>query len=284
METKPFGWTGLRIPTIGQGTWRMGDNSERWEAERAAIRLGIELGMTHIDTAEMFAYGDAEEMLSGAIRDFRRENLFLVSKALPENARYKDMIRVAEESLHRLQTDYLDLYMLQWPSIHPIEETMGAMEDLVRQGKVRFIGMSNCRVAELEEAMAVLTRERIACNQIVYHIAQRLSEADVIPFCGEHQIAVVGYTPFGRISFPDLHRRGLGVLAAIGDRHGKTARQVALRFLTRDANVFTITKAARLEHVRENSQALDFELTAEDLAEIDIEFPPDAQPQRLELI
>lgn len=284
MEIKPFGWTGVELPTIGQGTWRMGEKPELWEEERAALALGFELGMTHIDTAEMFGYGDAERMLSRVVRERRREDLFLVSKVLPENARYKDTIRAAEESLQRLETDYLDLYLLQWPSIHPMEETMGAMEDLVRQGKIRFLGVSNFRVPEMEEALAALTREKIACNQVFYHLAQRVMEREVIPFCTRRDIPVVGYTPFGRICFPDLRRRGLGILTDIGARHGKTARQVALRFLTRHPLVFTISKASRPEHVRENAGATDFELTAEDLAEIEVEFPPDAEPERLQLI
>jgi len=262
----------------------MGEKPELWEEERAALSLGIDLGLTHIDTAEMFGYGDAERMLSRVIKARRREEIFLVSKVLPENARYKDTIRAAEESLQRLETDYLDLYLLQWPSIHPMEDTMGAMEDLVRQGKIRFLGVSNFRVAELEEALAALTREKIACNQVFYHLAQRVMEREVIPFCTRIGISIVGYTPFGRICFPDLRRRGIGVLESIGVRHGRTARQVALRFLTRHPLVFTISKASQLDHVRENACATDFELTEQDLEEIEAEFPPDAEPARLQLI
>lgn len=270
MEFRPFGWTGVQLPVIGQGTWHIGETSGTRTRDVAALRLGIELGMRHIDTAEM--YRGAEEIVGEAIRGVQRANLFIVSKVLPGNADYAGTIRAAERSLRKLRTEYLDLYLLHWPAAVPIAETMHAMEDLVRAGKIRFIGVSNFEVAEMRAAMAALERERLACNQVLYRLPLRGIEWDLLPFCAREGIAVVGYTPFG---YGPAGKRGdLAVLHEIGARHGKTAHQVVLRFLTRAPGVFAIPKASRPEHVRENAAAVDFKLTADDIAAIDRAFPP----------
>lgn len=266
MDTKLFGWTGALVAVIGQGTWRMGES--RRDRELAALVLGLDLGLTHIDTAEMYGGGGAEEVIAQAIRGRRRSDLFLTSKVLPEHASYKGTIRAAEESLCRLGTDYLDLYLLHWRGKHPIAETMGAMEHLVAAGKIRFLGVSNFDVEDMRAAQSVLTHARLACNQVMYHLGARGIERDLIPFCARESIAVVGYTPFG-----DFPTRNTGVLAEIGARHGKTPRQVVLRFLTRAPGVFAIPKASNPEHVRENAGAAGFTLTQAEVAAIDAAFP-----------
>jgi diketogulonate reductase-like aldo/keto reductase len=221
----------------------------------------------------MYGRGGAERVVAKALRGRRRVDIFLVSKVLPEHASHRGTIRAAEASLRRLGTDYLDLYLLHWPGEYPIAETMGAMEDLVRQGKIRFLGVSNFDVDHMRQAMAALTRERLACNQVFYNLGVRGIERDLIPFCAREHIAVVGYTPFGSAGFRGPATQGLTALTQIGARHGKTARQVALRFLTRAPGVFAIPKASQLNHVRENAAATDFTLSRGDLAAIERVFP-----------
>ena len=249
----------------------MGEARRARADEVRAIASGLELGLTHIDTAEMYGRGGAEEAVAAAIRARRRADLFLVSKVLPENASYAGTMRAAEQSLQRLGTDYLDLYLLHWAGRHPIAETMGAMEDLVAAGKIRFLGVSNFDVEEMQGAMAALRRERLACNQVLYNLGNRGIERDLLPFCQRQGIVVVGYTPFG--NFPRAGTPGLRALAQVGDQYGKTPRQVALRFLTRADALFTIPKASDPDHVRENAGAGDFTLSAADIATIDRAFP-----------
>jgi diketogulonate reductase-like aldo/keto reductase len=270
-STKPFGWTGVPVPAVGQGTWHMGESRRARAREVAALRLGFDLGLTHVDTAEAYGNGGAEEVTAEALRGRRRSEIFLVSKVMPQNASRAGTIRAAEQSLRRLGTDHLDLYLLHWPGRHPIGETMAAMEELVAAGKIRFIGVSNFDVAEMREAIGTLARERLACNQVPYNLAQRDIERDLIPFCAEWGVAVVGYTPFG--GFPRSRSRGLDALEEIARRHGKTARQIVLRFLTRQPNVFAIPKAVATEHVRENAGAASFDLDPSDLEAIDRAFP-----------
>jgi diketogulonate reductase-like aldo/keto reductase len=271
MRSKAFGWTGIPVAVIGQGTWHMGESRYRRAAEVAALRAGLELGMTHIDTAEIYAQGGAEDVIAEALRGHRRADAFLVSKVAPQHATCSGTVAAAEQSLRRLHTDYLDLYLLHWPGSHPIGETMRAMEDLVDAGKIRFIGVSNFDVDDLRGAMRALTRERIACNQVLYNLAERGIEHDLVPLCEREGIAVVGYTPFG--SWPPARSERRRVLETIGARHGKTARQVALSFLTRAGSLFAIPKAGDVAHVRENAGVLGFQLTAEDVAAIERAFP-----------
>jgi len=276
MERKAFGRTGVAASVIGQGTWHMGESPREREREVAALSLGLDLGLTHIDTAEMYGNGGAEEVVADTIRGRRRADLFLVSKVLPQNASYRGTIRAAEQSLRRLRTDYLDLYLLHWPGKYPIADTMGAMESLVAAGKIHFVGVSNFDVNDLGAAIAVLKRERLACNQVLYNLATRSIERDLIPWCRQQGIAVVGYTPLD--GFPRPGSEGLKLLTEIGTRYGKTPRQVALRFLTRAEIAFTIPKASNPEHVRENAGACGFALTQEDVAAIDAAFPAPRGP------
>jgi diketogulonate reductase-like aldo/keto reductase len=284
MLTREFDRTGIQVPIIGQGTWRMGERPSRERQEIEALRLGVDLGLTHIDTAEIYGNGRTEELVGKAIAG-RRHEVFLVSKVSPEHASYAGTIRACEQSLRRLRTDYLDLYLIHWWSDrYPIEETLRAMEDLVAAGKIRFIGVSNFTVEQMERAARALTRERIVCNQVCYHLKARQIEYRILPYCEERGIAVVGYSPFGSGDFPSPRSRGGRALAEIGAKYGKTPHQVALNFLTRRPGVFTIPKASRPEHVRENAEAVGWTLAPEDLAVLDAVFPPPTRERPLPII
>jgi len=276
MLNRKFGSTGVAVPVIGQGTWQM--NSLGIEA----IKLGIALGMTHIDTAEM--YTGAEEVIAEVIRG-RRKNIFLVSKVMPSNASYKNTLRSCDASLQRLKTDYLDVYLIHWwSSSHPVEETMRAMEELVAAGKVRHIGVSNFDVTQLKRAQKTLTREKIVCNQVLYHLRSRGIENALIAYCESQNIAVVGYSPFGQGDFPKASSGQGKVLEAIASKHGKTPRQVALKFLTRHDGLFTIPKSSDVDHVRENAGGSGWKLEPEDLRSIDNVFPLPPKNQPLDMI
>ena len=272
MTRRAFGWTGVEVPVIGQGTWNIEGGREKEKRAIEALRAGLDLGMTHIDTAEMYGSGRAEELVAEAIAG-RRQEVFLASKVLPSNASNKGTIAACERSLARLKTDRLDLYMLHWRGGYRLEETMRAMETLVAAGKVRFFGVSNFDVADVREAQAALSGRRLACDQVLYHVRNRGIERKLLPYCKAQQIAVVAYSPFGHGEFPSPRTTGGRVLTEIGKRHGRTARQVALNFLTRDPEVFTIPKAGSVEHVRQNSGGTGWDLTPQDLAEIDRAFP-----------
>jgi len=269
-----FGPLPDEVPIVGQGTWQMGDPRDR-RAEVEALRAGIAAGLTHIDTAEL--YGPAEDLVAEAIRGLPRRDLFLVSKVLPQHATAAGTIRACEASLRRLGTDYLDVYLLHWRGSHPLAETLGALEELVAQGKIRALGVSNFDVADLEEAREHLGRAPIACNQVLYHLGQRHIDGGLVDYCAEHDIAVVGYSPFGHGRFAAPSSKGGRALAAVAARHGATPRQVALAFLCREPPLFTIPKASSAEHARENAGALGLRLTAEDIAEIDAAFPVQRQ-------
>ncbi|MGZ3522110.1 MAG: aldo/keto reductase [Vulcanimicrobiaceae bacterium] len=278
MKQKPFGASGVEVPVIGQGTWDFPEGGGRLEEAERAIRRGIELGMVHLDTAEMYGSGRVEEVLADAITGVPRERLFIASKILPSNASYEGTIAACERSLRRLRIEHLDLYMLHWPSSHPLEETMRALEALVEQGKTRFIGVSNFDVDQVEEARSYLRRERLACNQVLYHLGERGVEFRLIPYCAQHEVAIVAYTPFGRGRFPRAEAKPDGALGRIAAKHGRSPRQVILNFLTREANVFTIPKASTVEHVEENAGGAGWTLDAHDVAEIDEAFPANDTP------
>jgi len=269
---KPFGGTGEQVASIGQGTWDLPESGARCSEAKAALRRGLELGMTHVDTAEMYGAGRVEEIVGQAIAGFPREQIFLASKVLPANAGYDAAIAACEGSLKRLRTSYLDLYMLHWPSEHPLEETMRALEALVRAGKTRFIGVSNFDVPELDEARSYLRGIPLACNQVLYHLRERAPELRLLPYCRENGVALVAYTPFGRGKFPRDAINPGGLLERIASKHAKTPRQVILAFLTRDSAAFAVAKASRVEHVEENAGAA-FALDAADVAELDSTFP-----------
>ena len=270
MRREPFGPTGVAVPVVGQGTWNM--ERDGGTAALAALRAGLDAGMTHIDTAEMYGSGRVEELVGEAIAG-RRDQVFLVSKVLPGNAARAGVLRACEASLRRLGTDRLDCYLLHWPGRHPLADTLAAFEQLRREGKIRAWGVSNFGVEELERAAALAGAERIACNQVLYHLEERTIEHAVIPWCVARGIAVAGYSPFGSGRFPGPRSRGGRVLAEIAAAHGATPRQVALAFLVRAPGLFTIPKAARAAHVAENARAGSLALSAEDVRRIDAAFP-----------
>ncbi|MEW6270307.1 MAG: aldo/keto reductase [Thermodesulfobacteriota bacterium] len=270
MEERAFGADGARVAWIGQGTWQMELDDRR--AALAALRRGFDLGLTHVDTAEMYGDGEVEELVAEAMRG-RRKELFLVSKVLPQNASYAGTLRACEQSLARLRTDHLDAYLLHWPGRHPLEETIRAFERLVEDGKIRAWGVSNFAVDDLEEALAIAGEKRIACNQVLYHLEQRAIEHEVLPWCERHGVTVVAYSPFGAGRFPSPRRGGGRVLAEIAAAHGATPHQVALRFLGRRPSVLTIPKASSIRHVEDNAGADELALDDAELARLDEAFP-----------
>lgn len=264
MRFRPFGRGGPRVALIGQGTWPVPD--------AAALRRGIELGMTHIDTAEMYGDGAAERVVADAIAGIARSKLFIVTKVLPQHADRRGVARSCAASLRRLRTDHVDCLLIHWRGEVPIAETMGALEAQVAAGNARSIGVSNFDPWDLREASRSLTTSRIACDQVMYNLSARTPEDHELPWCRDNGAALVAYTPLG---LPTLDARTVGgrVLAAIGRRHGATAHAVALAFLVRRPGVFAIPKASRIEHVVANAKAGDIRLSADDVAAIDAAFP-----------
>jgi diketogulonate reductase-like aldo/keto reductase len=279
MEFRPFGPTHTQIPVIGQGTWYI-DNGDP-AAAIAALRLGLDLGMTHIDTAEM--YGAAEELVGAAIEGKRNE-VFLVSKVLPQNASLSGTIAACERSLARLKTEYLDCYLLHWRGQYPLEDTFEAFEQLQLRGKILSWGVSNFDVPDLDEAWAIAGDGRLVCNQVLYYLQERAIEHAVLPWCEENGVAVVGYAPFGHGKFPGPRTPGSRVLQEIAAAHDATPRQVALRFLVRRPSLFTIPKASKPEHAAENAGAGDLRLTTAEMARIDEAFPRGPRPRVLPVI
>jgi len=270
MHSHQFGPTGRKVAVVGQGTWYI-ERGQR-AAVVGALRSGLDLGMTHIDTAELYGSGAAEQIVGEAIAG-RRDEVFLVSKVLPENASREGTLAACERSLKRLKTDRLDCYLLHWRGRHPLEATIAAFEELRRQGKILAWGVSNFDADDLDEALAIGGEGRIACNQVLYHLGERGIEHAVVPWCEAHGVAVVGYSPFGHGSFPGPQTRAGQVLATIGAAHGATARQVALTFLTRRPSLFAIPNAASAEHTAENAAARDLRLSDAEIARIDAAFP-----------
>jgi diketogulonate reductase-like aldo/keto reductase len=270
MERRKFGPTGQEIPVIGQGTWLF-ETADPTRA-MAALRRGLDLGLTHIDTAELYGDGIAEELIASAIAG-RRDEVFLVSKVLPEHASRQGTKIACENSLRRLKTDRLDCYLLHWRGSYPLAETFAAFEELRREGKTLAWGVSNFDVDDLEEALPIVGDGRIACNQVLYHLQERAVEHAVLPWCERHGIAVVGYSPFGQNRFPSPRSAGGRVLQEIATARSATPRQVALQFLTRREALFAIPKAADPGHVEENAGAQSLELTATDISRIDRAFP-----------
>ncbi|MGY3395125.1 diketogulonate reductase-like aldo/keto reductase [Bradyrhizobium sp. USDA 3311] len=279
MNTNPFGKTGANVSVIGQGTWYL-DHGDRKRAI-AALQRGLDLGMTHIDTAEM--YGDAELVIADAIAG-RRDEVFLVSKVLPSNASRRSTITACERSLKRLKTDRLDCYLLHWRGSYPLEDTVAAFEELVKAGKIKSWGVSNFDVDDLDEMLDVAGEGRIACNQVLYHLKERAIEHAVIPWCERHGVAVVAYSPFGHDDFPAGNSKGGAVLARIAEARRVTPRQVALSFLTRAITVFAIPKASSAEHAGENAAAGDLVLTKEEIAALDAAFPRGPKPRGLPML
>lgn len=270
--------TGEAVPALGQGTWYMGEGRRPASEEAAALRLGLDLGMTLIDTAEMYASGGAERVVAEAIRG-RREEVFLVSKVLPSNASRKGTVAACEASLRRLGTDRLDLYLLHWRGGVPLAETVAGMEELIRAGKIRHWGVSNLDTDDMEELHALKGGAACATNQVLYNLTRRGIEWDLLPWCRENAMPIMAYSPIEQGRLP-RH----AALKEVATRHGATPAQVALAWVMRDPLVIAIPKAGDPEHVRENRAALDLRLTDQDLAALDLAFPPPSRKQPLELL
>jgi diketogulonate reductase-like aldo/keto reductase len=279
VKKQKFGGNGPQVPVIGQGTWYL-DRGDR-KAAVAALRRGIELGMTHIDTAEM--YGDAELVIADAIAGLR-ERLFLVSKVLPSNASRRGTITACERSLKRLKTDHLDCYLLHWRGSFALEDTVAAFDELMAAGKIRSWGVSNFDADDLDDLLDVAGEGRIACNQVLYHLQERAIEHAVIPWCERHGVAVAAYSPFGHNDFPSPDSKAGKVLQTIADAHKATPRQVALSFLTRIPSLFAIPKASSADHAAENAAAGDLKLAASEIAALDQAFPRGPKPRSLPML
>jgi diketogulonate reductase-like aldo/keto reductase len=272
--------TGESVPALGQGTWYMGENRSARKAEADALRLGIDLGMTLIDTAEMYANGGAEEVVADASVG-QRDNLFIVSKVLPSNASRNGVATACERSLKRLNTDRIDLYLLHWRGGYPLAETVASFEKLKHDGKIRHWGVSNFDTGDMGEIAALPDGAGCTANQVLYHPASRGIEFDLLPWCAMNRVAVMAYSPLGH------HVRRLlasPALIAVARRHQATPAQVALAWGLRHPHVISIPKAADLTHVRENAHAADLVLSEADLAEIDTAHPPPRRKAQLDLL
>lgn len=270
--------SGTAVPVLGQGTWYMGEDSRDRVREVAALRLGLDLGMTLVDTAEMYADGGAEEVVGEAIAG-RRDEVFLVSKVLPMNASRRGTVAACERSLKRLRTDRIDLYLLHWRGSHDFSETIAAFDTLVRDGKIGQWGVSNLDLQDMEELVGTPGGEGVQTNQLLYNLTRRGIEHDLQPWCRGRGIPIMAYSPIeqGRmLRHPELRR--------VADRHGATPAQVGLAWLLRQDGVIAIPKASDPAHVRDNRAAADLRLDEQDLADLDRAFPPPRGPRPLEML
>ena len=266
------------VPALGQGTWHMAEHPQRRQQEIRALRSGLDLGMTLIDTAEMYADGGAEELVGEAIAG-RRHDVFLVSKVLPENATSRGTIAACARSLRRLRTNWLDLYLLHWRGQVPLEETIAAFEALVNAGHIRRWGVSNFGISDMQELVELHGGEGVTTNQVLYNVTRRGIEYDLLPWCREQRIPIMAYSPIeqGRmLAHPQLIK--------IAARHGATPSQVALAWVLRQEGVIAIPKAGKPEHVRENRAALELRLDRQDFVELDRAFPPPTGPVPLDML
>lgn len=270
--------SGEAVPVLGQGTWYMGDEPRRRADEIATLREGLDLGMTLVDTAEMYGDGASEELVGEAIAG-RRDEVFLVSKVLPSNASRNGTIAACERSLRRLATDRIDLYLLHWRGRTPFADTIAAFEALQDAGKIRHWGVSNMDVADMKELLRAPGGDAVATNQVLYNLTRRGIEFDLLPQAQQRGLPLMAYSPIeqGRLAhYPEVQD--------IAERHGVTPAQVALAWVLRQQGVIAIPKASRPEHVRQNRAALELKLTPQDLAELDDAFEPPQGPEPLEMI
>jgi diketogulonate reductase-like aldo/keto reductase len=270
--------SGVAVPVLGQGTWMMAEDPAKRADEIAALRLGLDLGLTLIDTAEMYGEGASETLVGEAIAG-RRDEVFLVSKVLPSHAGRRAAMGACEASLRRLRTDRIDLYLLHWRGGTPLAETIDAFEALIRDGKIGLWGVSNFDPADMAELAALPGGQAVATNQVLYNLTRRGIEFDLLPECRRHVLPVMAYSPIeqGRML---LHP----TLTSIATRHGATPAQIGLAWVLRQEGVITIPKAGRVAHIRDNRAALDLRLEPADLAELDRAFPPPRSPRPLEML
>ena len=275
---------GIQVPALGQGTWFLGEKRFQEEQEKEALISGIQAGMNLIDTAEMYGNGKAEELIGKTIRGMDRSQLFLVSKVYPHNAGRKNIFKSCMASLERMGTDYLDLYLLHWRGGIPLSETVACMEQLKKEGKIRRWGVSNFDTDDMEELWSVPGGKNCAVNQVLYHMASRGIEYDLLPWMREHHVPLMAYCPLAQGG--DL-RRGLyqsDVLKKIAENHGATVAQVLLAFVLRDGNTIAIPRSSKREHTLDNAGADSLILTEEDLAAIDREFAPPVRKVYLDIV
>ncbi|WP_138494874.1 aldo/keto reductase [Paenibacillus pinistramenti] len=280
MLKRTLGRTSVQIPVIGQGTWKFGEHQSKEQEEVAALRFGIEQGLTLIDTAEEYADGGSERVVGQAIQDVR-QHIFLVTKVSAKHCSYEDVLRSAEASLERLKTSYIDLYLQHWPNPEiEVAETMEAMAELVKRGLIKHAGVSNFSPELLREAQRALGDVPLVCNQVGYHLNDRRIEKDVLPYCQENGITVIGYSPFGYApkvfggeGFPEEGTKERRALDEIAGKYGVTAYQVALNWVVMQHDLVTIPKAASRKHIQDNLNALHFRLDPEDLEQIEAFFP-----------
>lgn len=270
---------GTAVPALGQGTWHMGERGSAAKAEAAALRLGIDLGMTLIDTAEMYGNGGAEEVVAQAIAG-QRDKIFLVSKVYPHNASRDGVPAACARSLQRLKVDRLDLYLLHWRSSHPLAETVAAFEKLKEAGKIRYWGVSNFDASDMQELLRLKAGAACAANQVLYHPDSRGIEYDLLPWCAQHRIPVMAYSPVGQGG--RLLRSA--ALREVAKRHDATPAQIAIAWGLRHPHVISIPKAVDPEHVGQNARAGEIVLTEEDFAAIDAEHPPPRRKQSLGML
>jgi diketogulonate reductase-like aldo/keto reductase len=268
----------LEMPQLGMGTWHMGERAYNRATEVAALRLGLDLGMTLVDTAEMYGEGGAENIVGEAIRD-RRHGVFVVSKFYPHHASRRKLVAACDGSLSQLGIETLDLYLLHWRGPVPLEETVDTLEELVRAGKIRRWGVSNFDVGDMEELLAVPGGNRVAANQILYNLARRGAEFDLLPWCAKHEVAVMAYSPLdeGRLASHPAVR-------SIALRMGVAPGQVALAWLLRNPAIVAIPKASTAAHVRDNRAAVDVRLDGDALATLEQSFPSPRRKKPLEMI
>ncbi|MBD7990058.1 aldo/keto reductase [Ochrobactrum quorumnocens] len=268
----------MLVPALGQGTWYMGEDARQRRLEVEVLQCGIELGMTLIDTAEMYADGGAEEVVGEAIKG-HRDAVFLVSKVLPYNASQEGTIEACERSLMRLGTEKIDLYLLHWRGRYPLEETLSAFEKLQQAGKIGAWGVSNFDVADMKELIDLTGGKAAATNQILYNLIRRGPEFDLMPWCASQKIPLMAYSPIeqGRLL-------GNSVLHEVADEVGVSPAAVALAWTMRNGNVIAIPKTSKLGHVRENRNAADIKLTEEQLTLLDRTFAPPTRETALEML
>ena len=263
------------IPILGQGTWRMGEKASQKQAEIDALKLGIDLGMTLIDTAEMYGEGGAEKIVSEAIAHCREE-VYLVSKFYPYNASYKGVIAACDRSLSRLKTDYLDLYLLHWRGSVPLSETLKGLQYLKQAGKILDYGVSNFDTDDMEEAESLAGGKEIVTNQVLYNLLRRGIEWDLLPWCKKRGIPIMAYSPIEQGAFVNDSK-----LDKIAAKHDATSTQIALTWLLHRDNVISIPKTANCDRVKENRAALDIQLTEEDLQQLDRIYQPPSRKMSL---
>lgn len=275
--------SGRPIPVLGQGTWRMGEDPSRRQADVAALRYGLDLGMNLIDTAEMYGEGGAEEVVGEAIAD-RREDVFVVSKVYPHNATRRGAIEACERSLRRLKTDYIDLYLLHWRGDVSLVETAEAFQQLKETGKILEHGVSNFDVSDMEEWIALPGGEAVATNQVLYNLASRGIEWELIPWSRERRIPIMAYSPVAPNAQMQKRMFNDRNVRAIAQEHSATPAQIALAWVLRERDIIAIPKASQRQHIRENREAIDIQLTKEDLAKLDQYFPPPTRKVPLETL